>query len=261
MPHNSRRIAPAPIDRAKVQELVYHHEAEPKAMNQTSPRIADLEALALAQPERHALSRPDGRGRAEALLLVVDRDLSLEDLKALASAPKEAKGHQPSVKAIRHTHHLLARAIAEGASDEEASLLTGYDPCRINSIRTAPAFAELVAYYATQETAKDLDLRKRLESFGLSSLDILQERMEEDPDRFSNRELKELAELGLSQASPSGPVGKGVVLASGTAPISISVSFVTPSAAANGGSGPSGKPGDSAVLVGEHTVLDVEAEP
>lgn len=224
--------------------------------NVSSPRIKDLEALALAKPENRLLSRADGRGLGNApLLMVYDRDLQVEDLEALAKAPRGAQdSNPPTVKSLRHSHHLLARAIAEGASNEEASFLTGYDPQRISSIRTAPAFAELVSFYATQETAKDLDLKKRLESFGLSSLDILQERLEEDPERFTNRELKELAELGLSNKD-SGLGPKGLPVGGSVAPISISVSFVTPTA--SGGSALSGsRDGDGAKII-EGTTLDI----
>jgi len=178
-----------------------------------------------------ALARPDGRGRAaQALVMEYARDLEPEDLRALAQAPA-ARGFAPTIKELRHGHHLLARLIAEGSSNEEASRVTGYDPARISSMKSAPAFAELITYYSTQESAKDLDVRRRLESFGLSALEELQSRLEDDPDRFTNRELKELTEMGLTASNVGlGPKGLPAVGTAGTAgaPMVLNISFVTP---------------------------------
>lgn len=185
----------------------------------------------------------DGRGKgAGAVSMAYGRSLTAADLIALARAP--AEGSALTIKAIRHNHHLLARAIAEGQSNEEASRLVGMDPQRISAMRTAPAFQELIAYYKSQESAKDIDVRKRLEGFGLTVLDILAERLEETPEKFSSNELKGLVDLSLVTPMKAAPLAAG----SGIAPVRVAISFV-----------PSPHKAEPR-LVGE-TIIDVDGEP
>lgn len=186
----------------------------------------------------------DGRGKgATPLVMGYGRSLTRGDLEALARAP--AEGSALSIKAIRHNHHLLARAIAEGQSNEEASRLVGMDPQRISAMRTAPAFQELIAYYRSQESAKDIDVRKRLEGFGLTALDILAERLDATPEKFSSGELKGLVDLSLVAPMKAQPQAA----AAGFAPVRVAISFI-----------PSPHRAEPRIIGESSTVLDIDGE-
>lgn len=160
------------------------------------------------------LPRVSPKGRGEALRTWWVRDLGEGDVDALLNPPKVGMAVSP-IKTLRNSHHMLARCVAEGKSDAEASLITGYTTVRIRTLRVDPTFAELVDYYSTQVEAKYLNVHERLASLGMSTLDELQERLEAQPDSFKNRELMELAEFALDRsvtkdARRAGPQGQGV---------------------------------------------------
>lgn len=98
---------------------------------------------------------------------------------------------------IRHSHHQLARQLAKGLSQQEASEITGYSPAYISVIKTDPSFAELIAYYGANEEEKHVDVLERMRILGLNTVEELQMRLETDPDSYSLRELMEQAELML----------------------------------------------------------------
>ncbi len=166
-----------------------------------------------------------GRRIAAPLEIEVVRALTEADLPELlspATVPAGATGHLQ----IRHSHHLLARCLAEGHSQEHASLMTGYSPSYISSLKGDPAFAELLAYYATQKEQIFLDVAERMRVLGLSTLDELQARLAGKPDEWTRRELMELAELMLvkGRQSPGGTGGPGPGAGAG---VTVNVKFVT----------------------------------
>lgn len=175
---------------------------------------------------------PSARGgmRPSAPLTVtVLRALTDEDLPAL-QAPTPVAMPGQKVLQIRHSHHELARNLAAGMSEAEASLVTGYSSSYISVLKADPAFRELLAYYATQVELRFVDLVDRMKTLGLSTIDELQRRLEVEPDGWTRRELMELAELCLKAQPGQGPKAGGP--GQGDAPaapgVSISVQFVTP---------------------------------
>jgi len=50
-------------------------------------------------------------------------------------------------KAMRETHHRLARMVAAGFRTEEILRLTGFSYTRLHQLRHDPAFVELVSQY------------------------------------------------------------------------------------------------------------------
>jgi len=88
-------------------------------------------------------------------------------------------------------------------------MITGYSPSRISILQADPAFAELVAYYATQAEQVYLDVHQRLAALGIASMDELQERLESDPESFKNRELMSLVELTMDRTVAPAKGGKG----------------------------------------------------
>ena len=166
-----------------------------------------------------------GRKRAEVLECSVVRELTPSDLPLLINPPPVAADRSSTLQ-IRHSHHMLARIVAEGKELAEVSLLTGYSIAYISDLKNNPAFAELLAYYDMQKDLVFVDVLERMKVLGLNTLDELQQRLETAPDQWTRRELMELAELllmkgrtGVAAGSGQGPNGQGGV--------SISVKFVS----------------------------------
>lgn len=166
---------------------------------------------------------PPSRGRRAAQVeMTILRELGEEDVKALTTGPKLGIAQSPLTK-LRNSHHMLARLLGEGKSCAECSLLTGYVPSRISILQNDPAFKDLVEYYRTQVDAQYIDVHARLASLGLSTIDELAERLENDPDQFANKDLMALAELTLDRAG-HGPTAKTQV----NGAITITVQKFTP---------------------------------
>ena len=175
------------------------------------------------------LGLPSARGRKRAKVeMQVLRELTVADLGVLLDPPKAGVETRPLAR-LRHTHHFLARLLAEGKRPGECSLITGYAPSRISILQNDPAFQELLEYYKTQTQEVYLDVHQRLATLGISTIEELQERLEANPDGFTAGQLMALAELVLdrSVAPPKGAkVGGG-----GNSPTNITIEFVTPQGA------------------------------
>lgn len=117
------------------------------------------------------------------------RELTVADLNSPAS---QIQTPQP-IKALRDTHHSLARLLATGMSEHEASLQTGYSPSRISILKADPTFQELLAFYRSRGEDSVADFRERMAVIGMSALSVLGERLEDKPEDFNNTQLRELA--------------------------------------------------------------------
>lgn len=160
------------------------------------------------------------------------RGLTPEDLPLLVSPPPVGST-APTVQALRATHHQLAQLLARGISATEASLITGYSLSRISILQSDPTFSELLSNYQTARELVFADTLERMRILGLSTLDELQDRLETDPARWSNRELMEMAELMLVKPRIATPMGQASSL--GGSPtgqgagsgVTVNVKFVT----------------------------------
>lgn len=148
------------------------------------------DVIAQAQGQRKAHS---------ALYAAYKRDLNEADLQALTSSKGGPTQVSPVLR-IRHSHHAIARLLAEGRRPQEVSYITGYSPGRISVLQSDPAFAELVSYYASNTEAIYFSVHERLAALGLHSIEELAERLDSDPSSFKNRELMELAALVFDRA-------------------------------------------------------------
>ena len=146
------------------------------------------------------------------------RDIRHEDLALLASPGAELAQSRPITR-IRAQHHLAARLIAEGRKPVEVAAITGYTPARIQQLRNDPAFQELCSHYKGQVDARYLDVHARLALLGTMATEELQERLEEDPEAFSNEELRKLAETTLDR----GGYGPGRSLSVESRSVSVSL--------------------------------------
>jgi len=112
--------------------------------------------------------------------------------------------------------------ITQGLDLAEVAEITGYAPGTLRSLQQDPAFAELLAYYATGDRETHEDVLAQMASLGRSALNELLERLEAAPKEFSRRELMELAEKMLTPtqiAAKTNPLGA-------SPSVSVNVKFV-----------------------------------
>lgn len=124
-------------------------------------------------------------------------ELTLEDLEGLG-VEKGLKSLSP-VKRISDRHHALARCIASGVTDFEASVVTGYCLGRIRGLKQDPAFKELVTFYRGAVIEKFADLHERLAGLAVDAADLLRDRMEDSPEEISTGQLTELVKMGADR--------------------------------------------------------------
>lgn len=142
-----------------------------------------------------------GRGRKKKLKSVrvsIERELTQEDVLRLAFDQKTT--NVPSIQKIRNSHHFVARLLAEGRKSYEIGLITGYTPGRISQLARDPTFKELIAYYKANLSEVYVDVHRRLASFALDALEEIQSRLDEEPERFSNKELNEYMNAALDRS-------------------------------------------------------------
>ena len=170
-----------------------------------------------------------GRKPHEELQIEIVRMLGQDDIEVLQNPP--AIGAKPPlIGQIRHTHHQLAQLLAKGHNESEASLITGYSPAHISNLKLDPTFQELLSHYQQEREAIFVDVLERMKALGLSTLDEIQRRMEDNPEKISFRELQELAELTLVKGRQQGGGGFGGG-GSNAPPINLNVKFVGASSA------------------------------
>lgn len=154
------------------------------------------------------LQPPPARGRKNSVTMAYMRDLTEADVKALWDLPEGGlESTTPALQHIKSSHHMLARVLADGKSQEEASIITGYSISRISLLKKDPAFHQLLEYYKGQVERCFVNVYERLASLGIDSLEELQRRLDEKPDDFTLNQLMELAELTLDR-SGAGPQTK-----------------------------------------------------
>lgn len=165
------------------------------------------------------------RHKGPPLTVEVLGHITAEDLPALAGRQQAAIPSAPQrLVQLRHAHHQLARLLAQGVEQNEIALITGYSPSYISNIQNDPQFADLMATYSSERELAFVDVLERMKSLGLTCLEELQERVSLEPEKWSPRELMELAELLLVKPSRGAPAGSGV--ANANASVAINVKFV-----------------------------------
>lgn len=181
-------------------------------------------ALALLDELDLGSARGGRRPAAGPLEIRVVRSLGEEDLEELAR-PGPVSSPVQKVAQLRHSHHQLAQLLAKGMDQTDASLITGYSPAYISSLKQDPAFAELLATYGKEREAIFVDVLERMRMLGISSLDMLQAKLDDEREVWTKRELMEMAELLLIKPGQSRAGGLG---GGGSAPaVSVNVKFVT----------------------------------
>lgn len=164
-----------------------------------------------------------GRRKAAPLEVAYVRALVPEDVPLLQNPPNAGLPIRP-LQTIRHSHHQLARLIAAGKADQEISLITGYSPSYISSLKGGQDFKDLIAYYGAQKELIFVETMERMKIFGLTCLDELQRRFEENPDSFTIGQISELTELMLIKPIKT---AQGAMGAPAGGPVTVNVQFVS----------------------------------
>lgn len=150
---------------------------------------------------------PRTKGRALAPLeVVLVGEVGQGDLALLASE-REVPSVPPLIAKLRDRHHALARLLAQGMTDGEASAVTGYDPSRIAILKRDPSFRALMADKATIEDALQADFMERATLLSLTAVNNLQERLENDADPLPASMELEIAKFAADRTGHA-PVQK-----------------------------------------------------
>lgn len=178
---------------------------------------------------------PPGRGRRPApLAFHMTRPLTEADVAKMWDAGTQQFSR---LKALRYSHHLLAKAVASGKSLMECSRITGHTVARISDIKNDPAFQDLVAYYADELHQVYVDVHQRMAALGTSVLEELQERFENEPEKFSKRELMDLfttmADRSIASAKGGPNPAQGLALVGGGNGLALQINFVSPNGEAS----------------------------
>lgn len=149
------------------------------------------------------LVAPPGLGGREAIPFEAEivRELLKEDLD---TPPDPSQSVPVHTKSLRTRHHELAKALASGRKHVEVAALTGYSQSRISILLTDPAFCDLVEHYKEEVNEIFRENHERLADLAKESLEVLLERLDENPDGFTPNQLLEMAKVG-SDRTGDGP--------------------------------------------------------
>lgn len=174
--------------------------------------------------------------RRPGVAVEIVREATEGDIQVLNAALPERRNPLGTLLRVKAAHHQLARLLATGMPPVEAANVTGYSPDRIRSLQNDPAFRELLAYYVSQSEIIFVDTLERMKTLGLTALDEIQHRLEEEPDGWTKTELKQLAEsflLRVHELQAKANQGAGNAAGAPAPGVSIEVNFVTSKNAGN----------------------------
>lgn len=137
------------------------------------------------------------KGRTErAVEVQVVRPIALQDLEQL----HEEKGAKtPHIKRLGERHHSLARNLAAGMPDWEASAITGYACSRISILKADPTFRELVAFYRDKIDKKFESMGEQIYGLGYDAIMSLREQMEDAPETIPTGLKVKIAEMAADR--------------------------------------------------------------
>jgi len=142
-------------------------------------------------------------------MLLSDEPVSLTYVRDLLESdkptvPLKAPGGGQA-RRMRDSHHALARAVASGMDQVEASRITGFSQGYISDLtNNDPAFGELLAYYRKETDKEHADLRERLTVLALDISQEIADRIREAPETFSNGDLRQFL-TALADRTGHGP--------------------------------------------------------
>lgn len=117
----------------------------------------------------------------------VVREITESDIH-LASVVK-AESQPSQLQRITDRHHALARNLAQGMKVKEAAFAIGMGEVRASQVSQSPAFQELLTFYREKVDRKFESTVEHMAGLSRDATILLRERLEDNPDRFSNNEL------------------------------------------------------------------------
>lgn len=154
-------------------------------------------------PELDIAPRTKGRA-AKQVILEPAGDLTPADLALLASE----RGIKPTgLKVLRERHHALARCLASGMTNTEASIITGYDPSRISVLKGDTAFQGLIEDYKSIGAGVTADFVERANILALTVVNSLIEDVENEDKPLSVPTKLEIAKFAADRTG-NGPSTK-----------------------------------------------------
>lgn len=132
-------------------------------------------------------------GRAQKPLVATQvAELTERDL-VLLDAERGIK--PPPLKRLTERHHALARLLAQGTPPGEAQIIVGLTASRVSILKADPAFKELIDFYAKQVSETYYDMHKSMAGLGLDAVQVLREKLEDEPDEFTPGQLLEIVKV------------------------------------------------------------------
>lgn len=142
------------------------------------------------------IARTTGRARREVVASIA-RELTVEDLAALG----QEKGVKPTaLKRLSERHHALARLLAAGKPPGEAAAILNYDPSRVSILQADPTFRELMLFYKEEVIEPTYrDFHSKLSSLAEDAVDLLADRLADDPDSISTAMALEITKTAADR--------------------------------------------------------------
>lgn len=97
------------------------------------------------------------------------------------------------IERITERHHAAARLTAQGLKPGEIAAILGYTVARLSNLRRDKAFQDLVELYMDTKEAEFVEVNARMAGISKDALVLIQERLEEDHENISLKELRETA--------------------------------------------------------------------
>lgn len=144
--------------------------------------LNDIDAQELLQPA------------GKAAQATVTRSLEAEDVEEAAAAGVRtesdvAPGISP-VQKLRFSHHQLARLLVQGIPGTQAAATLGMHPQRVYQLQNDPTFQELLQSYEEQAEQIFQSVQERLMLTGMSALERLDDKLENEDEDLSVGELR-----------------------------------------------------------------------
>lgn len=140
-----------------------------------------------------------GRRNKVPLSAAITGEVTIEDLRGR----EEINAPPPVLKIIRTSHHRVARFLAEGMSPVQVSVITGYSIDRIYGLKMDTVFKGLLAHYEKMTQDYITDTAGMVLDLANDAMGELSNRLEEDADSFTVKELTELSKVTLDRSGHS----------------------------------------------------------
>jgi len=139
---------------------------------------------------------------AKPLTAEIVRPLNEADRELALTVERHSK--PPELKRITDRHHALARLLASGTPEGEAAIILNYDVSRISILKHSPAFQELLQLYRSEVDREFATTLDHMSGMTRDALVELRERLEDEPEKFSNRELLSIVTDMVDRADVDG---------------------------------------------------------